>query len=63
MIALNGVEVSGMEEAPVIGAIMMEVPSGRRVTSVWTELAPGGYGVTESLGCLDTLCHLVRINF
>ena len=30
---------------------------------VRTELAPGGYKVTESPGCLDTWCHPVRINF
>jgi len=46
-----------------IGAIGMEVSSGRRVTSVWIELAPGGYGVTESRGCLDKWCHPVRVNF
>ena len=37
-----------------ISSTEMEVSSGRRVTSVLTELALGGYGVTESPLCLDT---------
>jgi len=42
---------------------MVEVSLRRRVTSVRVELAPRGYGVTESPGCLDTWCHPVRANF
>ena len=35
---------------------------GRKVTSV-SELAPRGYGMTESSACLDTWCYPVRVNF
>ena len=41
----------------------MDAFSERRVTSVWTELSPGGYRVTEPPDCLDTWCHPVRVNF
>ena len=33
------------------------------MTSVWTELAPREYGVTESPSCFDTWCHPVRVSF
>ena len=46
-----------------IRAVGVDASSERRVTFVWTKLVPRGYGVTESPDCLDTWCHLVRVNF
>ena len=46
-----------------IGAIGVDACSKQGVTSVWIELAPEGYRVAESLGCLDTWHHHVRVKF
>ena len=50
------------DDVESIRATAMEVSSRRRVTSVFIELAPRGYEVTESPCCLDA-CHYVRDNF
>jgi len=46
-----------------IGATGTKVSLGRRVTSVWIELAPRGYVVMDSLGYLDTWYYPMRVNF
>jgi len=61
MVALYGAEVFRMGEAPGDGGV--DAYSEQGVTSVWTKLALGGYGVAESSGFLDTWRHPVRVNF
>ena len=45
-----------------IGATGTKVSSRRRVTSVWTKLAPGGYEVMKSPNWLNMWCHPVKVN-